>query len=364
MIEFLSPCHEACKRVCLHLLEAVAVVVTGFSPLERHLADVGILESFFGSTPSAAVGVSQNSAAVARIQNMIQREGLMADVVSASTAQKATWSVVGQLPTRPRYHDALLRVIAQIRTAHTARTTLLDISRTTVDPITNPEHAAKLIQLWKSLVDTGDPPPFEDVSGSTPTATGTGSHTRTADGAYLKWTHLGFQGQPSRDFRGAGLLGLDNLLYFAREHGARAREVFEQSLHSGLWFPFAATGLNVTIWLLSYLEDGKLSVFYYNNPMPSLDVFGILYSFVFLEFTRFWRLSRPQDIMQFGQVSQRFRQRLDKTLLDLASSRQHSEWNMQSTTGEDLTEELQSWIDGEVHPHRTNALFQHIVVEV
>lgn len=114
------------------------------------------------------------------------------------------------------------------------------------------------------------------------------------------------------------------------------------------------------MWLVEFLEDGYLDVFFYNNPLPPLDTFNSIYSFVFLEFSRFWRLCRPANILQFGQVSRRFLQRMRMTLSgipfvfllvspEIAEPASHSEWSVpQMSTGEELTTELKSWIDGQI----------------
>lgn len=73
-------------------------------------------------------------------------------------------------------------------------------------------------------------------------------------------------------------------------------------------------GLNVTVWLLSLMDEHLLDVFFYNNPLPVLETFNVIYSFVFLEFSRFWHISRPSNIMQFGDVSRQFRSKITTTL--------------------------------------------------
>lgn len=47
-----------------------------------------------------------------------------------------------------------------------------------------------------------------------------------------QWSQIGFQGEdPSTDFRGMGLLGLENLLYFATYYQEPARHILQHSLH-------------------------------------------------------------------------------------------------------------------------------------
>lgn len=47
-----------------------------------------------------------------------------------------------------------------------------------------------------------------------------------------QWTDIGFQGQdPSTDFRGMGLLSLENLVFFATVYTDHARNILSHSLH-------------------------------------------------------------------------------------------------------------------------------------
>lgn len=64
------------------------------------------------------------------------------------------------------------------------------------------QHEAFLTELWELLI-TG---PFERVSS--------------------RWSEIGFQGKdPATDFRGQGLLGVQNLYHFSREYKAQAVEI-------------------------------------------------------------------------------------------------------------------------------------------
>jgi hypothetical protein len=47
-----------------------------------------------------------------------------------------------------------------------------------------------------------------------------------------QWSEIGFQGDdPSTDFRGMGLLGLENLLFFSTHYNESARHLLQHSLH-------------------------------------------------------------------------------------------------------------------------------------
>uniref|UniRef100_A0A3B1IR46 ELMO/CED-12 domain containing 1 n=1 Tax=Astyanax mexicanus TaxID=7994 RepID=A0A3B1IR46_ASTMX len=73
----------------------------------------------------------------------------------------------------------------------------------------NPKHEEMLMQLWKAL---------------RPESALTGRISK-------QWCEIGFQGSdPKTDFRGMGLLGLHNLLYFAEHDKATALQVLHDSL--------------------------------------------------------------------------------------------------------------------------------------
>ena len=74
----------------------------------------------------------------------------------------------------------------------------------------NAEHEEKLIQLWSHLMP--DQPLESRIS--------------------KQWTEIGFQGNdPKTDFRGMGMLGLENLLYLSNKYSAIARHILSHSNH-------------------------------------------------------------------------------------------------------------------------------------
>uniref|UniRef100_A0A8C7H2D6 ELMO/CED-12 domain containing 1 n=1 Tax=Oncorhynchus kisutch TaxID=8019 RepID=A0A8C7H2D6_ONCKI len=81
----------------------------------------------------------------------------------------------------------------------------------------NPDHEEMLMKLWKTL--RPDSPLTGRIS--------------------KQWCEIGFQGNdPKTDFRGMGLLGLHNLLYFAEHDKATALQVLHDSLQpKHRWFP-------------------------------------------------------------------------------------------------------------------------------
>ncbi|KAG2430488.1 hypothetical protein HXX76_010011 [Chlamydomonas incerta] len=101
--------------------------------------------------------------------------------------------------------------------------------------IGSPSHQDSLRRLW-NLAFSGEP----CTALKTP-----------------RWKDMGWQGEdPATDFRGAGLYGLDNLIYLAEVHPDTFRRLMDKTEGArATWeYPFAVAGLNLT-WALSELLD-------------------------------------------------------------------------------------------------------------
>ncbi|VDO97366.1 unnamed protein product [Heligmosomoides polygyrus] len=84
----------------------------------------------------------------------------------------------------------------------------------------NPVHEAKLLKLWHLLK------PDDKISSCS------GKH----------WTTIGFQSdEPSRDFRGMGILSLDQLIYLAKKEPKLMRSIMTLANHPRIGFPLAIT---------------------------------------------------------------------------------------------------------------------------
>ncbi|CAG2170876.1 unnamed protein product [Oppiella nova] len=130
-----------------------------------------------------------------------------------------------------------------------------------------------------------------------------------------QWSDIGFQGDdPSTDFRGMGLLSLDNLLFFATVYREPARHILQHSLHPKHGFPFAIVGINLTHLALSLLMDGHLKTHFFNS----------FNRYLFVAFDRVWLDSRPQSVMEFSLIRDKF----EKQLIDkLADNRTVLKWD-------------------------------------
>lgn len=159
--------------------------------------------------------------------------------------------------------------------------------RTTQYDSANVEHEEKLLKLWTLLM--ADIPLENRVT--------------------KQWQDIGFQGDdPKTDFRGMGILGLDNLLFFAEEYPGPANHVLSHSLHPQYGYAFAVVGINLTSMAYHLLKDGAAKTHVYNacKSTPSLRIFHQFYSYLFYEFDRFWLASKPRNVMEFTFIKEKF----------------------------------------------------------
>ncbi|KAJ8916572.1 hypothetical protein NQ315_000216 [Exocentrus adspersus] len=159
------------------------------------------------------------------------------------------------------------------------------------------EHERKLYDLWDNLM------PDEGLEGR----------------VTKQWQDIGFQGDdPKTDFRGMGMLGLENLLFFSSEYQAPARHVLSHSHHPVYGYCFAIVGINLTSLAWQMLRDGSAKTYVYNTSksLPSVRLFHQFYSYLFYEFDRFWVECKPRDIMEFSSIKDRFESNIRTSLQD------------------------------------------------
>lgn len=105
-----------------------------------------------------------------------------------------------------------------------------------------------------------------------------------------------------------GVLGLDNLLYFAEEYNAAARHVLSHSMHPSHGYTFAIVGINLTSMALNLLMNGSAKTHFFNLSAPCLSVkhFHRFYCYLFYEFDKFWLECEPSSLMDFSNIYARF----------------------------------------------------------
>jgi len=117
----------------------------------------------------------------------------------------------------------------------------------------------------------------------------------------LEWQEIGFQGKdPATDFRAMGILGLQNLHYFAKHQGQLARTALHNSTLK-FAYPFAITGINITAMMIKLVTRGDFNNYFYTNG-TSLQQFQELYCTIFVKFDEYYAEAKPADIMSFGPI--------------------------------------------------------------
>ncbi|NXE69034.1 ELMD2 protein, partial [Calcarius ornatus] len=161
----------------------------------------------------------------------------------------------------------------------------------------NEEHEEQLIELWNLLM------PHENLKAR----------------ISKQWCDIGFQGDdPKTDFRGMGLLGLVNLVYFSKHYTNEARQILSRSNHPKLGYSYAIVGINLTEMAYSLLKNGALKGHLYNmvSGLPQMEHFHQFYCYLVYEFDKFWFEEEPESIMHFNQYREKFHEKIKGLLLD------------------------------------------------
>lgn len=151
----------------------------------------------------------------------------------------------------------------------------------------NPNHELLLLKLWNLLK----------------------SNEQLESRVTKQWQDIGFQGDdPKTDFRGMGILGLENLVYFAEEYPTAAAHALLHSTHPRYGYAFAIVGINITSMALRLLRDGTAKTHVYNTSktLPTIRAFHQFYSYLFYEFDEFWIESKPNNMMEFSSIQEKF----------------------------------------------------------
>lgn len=176
----------------------------------------------------------------------------------------------------------------------------VEVLRTTPYDANNESHETKLLTLWELMM-----PSVQLESRVT-----------------KQWQDIGFQGDdPKTDFRGMGLLGLENLLYFAQEYPGPASHVLSHSHHPQYGYAFAVVGINLTSMAYHMLKDGSAKSHVYNvsQGLPTIKVFHHFYCYLFYEFDRFWIEAKPRNVMDFSHIREKFENTIRLSLSKPAS---------------------------------------------
>ncbi|XP_023328484.1 ELMO domain-containing protein 2 [Eurytemora carolleeae] len=159
------------------------------------------------------------------------------------------------------------------------------------------DHEVQLLELWRLLQPNTD-----------------------LDKRVTKqWQVIGFQGDdPKTDFRGMGMLGLQNLIYFAREYSSAAKHILSHSHHPkfGLFtaLPSDTPSTSYSIIYISSVSAILSSIYLLFQLFYHLYIF--CFSYLFIEFDKFWLEMEPRDIMEFNRIRDLFESNLRSQLED------------------------------------------------
>ncbi|KAH9708247.1 ELMO domain-containing protein [Citrus sinensis] len=148
-----------------------------------------------------------------------------------------------------------------------------------------------------------------------------------------QWKEMGWQGKdPSTDFRGAGFISLENLLFFAKTFSTSFQRLLrKQGGKRAAWeYPFAVAGVNITFMLMQMLdlEATKPRTFVRSVFLQMLSAlvilkrvvsdnewaFDLLYCVAFVVMDKQW-LERNATYMEFNDVLKSTRAQLERELL-------------------------------------------------
>ncbi|KAL2559936.1 ELMO/CED-12 family protein [Forsythia ovata] len=138
-----------------------------------------------------------------------------------------------------------------------------------------------------------------------------------------QWKEMGWQGRdPSTDFRGAGFISLENLLFFAKTFSTSFQSLLKkQAGKRAVWeYPFAVAGVNITFMIIQMLDldATKPRKFVRAVFLQMLSenewAFDLLYCVAFMIMDKLW-LEKNATYMEFNEILKSARSLLEKELL-------------------------------------------------
>lgn len=246
---------------------------------------------------SGATRTSKAEYALQSSKNKVLRNALTANRESLSQSVDQIMQEKNIIPQKdPMFKESLHTCLLQI-TGYNHLYVAVEDLRKEVFNSDNPEHETMLLKLWDMLMPT----------------------VKLESRITKQWGDIGFQGDdPKTDFRGMGLLGLINLVFFSENYTEEARQVLSHANHPKLGYSYAIVGINLTEMAYSLLKSGALKPHFYNTALGSPEVqhFHHLYCYLAYEFDKFWLAEEPESIMLFNEYREKFHNRVQLHLKD------------------------------------------------
>lgn len=128
-----------------------------------------------------------------------------------------------------------------------------------------------------------------------------------------EWKRLGFQGtDPGTDFRGMGLFGLNQLLFFTEKCSNKAHVFFEAAQLEQTWFFPSIFSINVTGHVYDLLMSGSLDEYLFSMNDVTRHAVDSLYSRMFVSLCEQWLAKDASlDIMHFPIMFARIKSELE-----------------------------------------------------
>jgi|JI6StandDraft_1071083.scaffolds.fasta_scaffold12078_10 hypothetical protein len=119
---------------------------------------------------------------------------------------------------------------------------------------------------------------------------------------------IGFQdADPATDFRGAGHLGLINLLEYSRT--TKGQGCFRTAMEPSTQFFFCSAGLFITLLCSNLVRERKVDQLFVGNGNPE-SAFQQLYNNTFNRFHNFFNGLRDKSMMSFNSNLKQFEREL------------------------------------------------------
>ncbi|CAM8957226.1 unnamed protein product [Rhodiola kirilowii] len=138
-----------------------------------------------------------------------------------------------------------------------------------------------------------------------------------------QWKDMGWQGRdPSTDFRGAGFICLENLLFFAKTFSTSFQRLLKkQGGERAAWeYPFAVAGVNITFMIIQMIDvDASkprtfVKAVFLQMLLENEWAFDLLYCVAFVVMDKLW-LERNASYMEFNDILRCTRAQLEKELI-------------------------------------------------
>ncbi|KAK6099721.1 hypothetical protein MT418_001110 [Batrachochytrium dendrobatidis] len=131
----------------------------------------------------------------------------------------------------------------------------------------------------------------------------------------LDWQQIGFQGQdPATDFRGMGVLALDDLYFLCKNRPKLARKLLITSQSDLSWFPFAVAGINITSYTLRMVRTRLLQNTFYHHGINE-DTYHEVFCYIFEEFEKFWVNQKElPTVLQFNAIMKEYQIKVEREL--------------------------------------------------